>query len=261
MNRSLAFIFVVALTLFGASCTPTSAPLIPIPAQEQVSVGGSWHDIGDGISRLRYSFAPDHDSYLILYRIPASGFTWRFADDPVGHTVSTWRAMTGALIAVNGTYFDEALSPAGLFITASKRVGKGSFDADKSGVIELAPTFALIDTPEERFDRAHAAEAAQSYPFLVLGGKPAVGSESGKSARRTFIGTDTDGNRYVGIVPDAPLTLYRLARVLTKTGVTWDRVLNLDGGPSSGLAAKTERSDETADSLVPVPDVIVIERR
>jgi len=43
--------------------------------------------------------------------------------------------------------------------------------------------------------------------------------------------------------------------------VSWDRVINMDGGPSSGIAFRSIISSEALDSYTVVPNVLFIEKK
>jgi hypothetical protein len=43
--------------------------------------------------------------------------------------------------------------------------------------------------------------------------------------------------------------------------VKWNNVLNLDGGTSTGFSIQADGYDETMNSIVQVPNVIVAERK
>lgn len=58
-------------------------------------------------------------------------------------------------------------------------------------------------------------------------------------ARRTFVGTDGKGKWIIGVC-DSKVSLYKMAEILAspemKKHIELTNVLNLDGGPSTGLA-------------------------
>ena len=80
-----------------------------------------------------------------------------------------------------------------------------------------------------------------------------------KLARRTFIGTDEAGQVYVGVVWKDDVSLFELMQILQELDVNWYDVINLDGGPSTGIAVETGSFVEILDSAGPVPNVIVIQ--
>jgi hypothetical protein len=105
------------------------------------------------------------------------------------------------------------------------------------------------------------AFAGQSYPFFLRQGKEAIEKDSGLIARRTFFGIDEGGLVYVGVVPDAPITLFQLMHLLKSLPVRWQAVINLDGGPSTGLASQTREKREVIESYTGVPNVLLVTKK
>lgn len=199
---------------------------------------------------------------LIIYRFDKDAFAWRFADAKEPATVEAWAAkFPDAAFVANGTYFDEKMDPTGAYVTGGKRKSSKEYEAAKSGIIELAPMFRVIDTAKEKIDFTKMNEAAQSFPLVVKGGKAVTSFKDAKGARRTMIGNDKDGNAYVIAIPEDAATFADAAKALEKIGVEWDNVLNLDGGTSTGFSAHTGSWSETMNSIVQVPIVIVAEKR
>jgi len=100
----------------------------------------------------------------------------------------------------------------------------------------------------------------QSYPYLIKNSQPVLQEDTGKTARRSAIGTDAQGNIYLVIADTSHLTLYELMNQLVKTEIPFTDVLNLDGGTSTGIAVSEGSYHEIKDSLVRVPGVIVFDR-
>lgn len=214
----------------------------------------AWASVAPGIDRL------DTET-ITLFRFAPGAFSWEFAHADQPSPVSSWAAtLPDAVAVINGVYFKPDFTPAGLFIDNGTRIGSTAFDEDRSGILEFAPTLAIVDTATEEADKTAMTEAAQSYPFLIKDGQPAVATDSGALARRSFFGLDKQGNAYLGIVPDTEMSLYALAQTLSTLQTDWTNVLNLDGGPSSGLVVNAGDESESIDSFVGVPNVIVARR-
>lgn len=200
------------------------------------------------------------DATIVLYRFPAQGYRWRVIHDPQGKTVPEWsQGLPRAVAVVNGGYFREDNSPAGLLVTNGKRIGKNSFDPARSAVIALDGQPHIVDTKKTTFDPSRAKNAIQSYPLLIREGQTTLTEDSGLTARRTFVGTDAQENIYLGVVPGEPMTLFALSRALAALDVKWQSVMNLDGGPSTGLVIHSGAYADQYPSVTPVPNVIVVE--
>jgi uncharacterized protein YigE (DUF2233 family) len=106
--------------------------------------------------------------------------------------------------------------------------------------------------------------AVQSFPVLVkpggvMGFPP--DADDGWPARRTVLALDEEGRLIFLVAPRGYLGLHDLARWLVESDLGVDVALNLDGGQSTGVVLAAEGRELTFDSLVPVPAVIVVERR
>lgn len=217
-----------------------------------------WETVGVGLERME--FVSEDDVNVLLYRFNPDGFDFRIEHRPEPQRIKAWSGeISGAHMVLNGFYFLEDYMPAGLLITDGQEVHKQEFDLDKTGIVRLAPDFDIIDTEIESFAEQGVLEAGQSYPFFFKQGRGSIKEDSGLLARRTFIGTDELGQVYVGLVWRDDVSLFELMNVLQEVDVDWYDVMNLDGGPSSGLAVETNGFGEIFDSAAPVPNVIVIQ--
>jgi len=71
-----------------------------------------------------------------------------------------------------------------------------------------------------------------------------------------FIETLHQNNIYVISVPDRGISLYELMNELVKTDIKFNYVLNLDGGPSTGIYANWERDGVAENSLTKIANII-----
>jgi len=217
-----------------------------------------WEEVGAGLERME--FVSEDEVNVLVYAFDPAVFTFRIEQTNEPERVKAWGShLSGEHIVMNGFYFLEDYAPAGLLITDGQAIHAQEFDLDKSGVLRLDPDFDIIDTDLETFSSAGVLEAGQSYPFLLKQGRGSVKEDSGLVARRTFIGTDEAGQAYAGVVWRDDVSLFELMNVLQEMDIDWYDVLNLDGGPSSGLAVETNGFVEILDSAAPVPNVIVIQ--
>lgn len=217
-----------------------------------------WESVGAGMRRLEYISADNTD--VLLYAFDPAAVTLRIEQASEAKRVKTWaQSIDGEYLVANGFYFLEDNAPAGLLISDSQAWHTQAFDLDKSGIVELAPEFKIVDTETATFDSRGVTEAGQSYPFLLKQGRGAVKTDSGLRARRTFMGTDEAGQVYLGLVWRDDMSLYALMKTLQEMDIAWHNVINLDGGPSSGLVIETQSFTESFDSAASVPNVIVIQ--
>ena len=245
-SRVLGAIALFLLVLVGAGCSERN-PL----DQERVA---------DGIDRITVN-ATTTQEQLILYRFAAGRFDWSVEHASTSRTVAGWFEHVHEPVAVaNGVYFNEDGLPSGLLVDDGLRIGNRRFDDDKSGLITLGSAPAIINTQTE-FAPTLVSEAAQSFPLLLVDGKPQVKTDTEKKARRTFFATDIRGNTYLGMAPLGSLSLYELSNLLARSGLELDRAINLDGGPSTGIAVETDGGLQLENSLSAVPNAIIVRRK
>ncbi len=254
------FLAAVFLALVGSGCFPVfsvppkqnDTPAVTEPVWTEVGLGAYRYDCAATICGGR----------LIIYRFNKDLFRWRFEDRQTPATVESWaKSLPKAAFVINGVYFDEKWRPTGMLKTADKTINDRNYDLEKSALLELSPTVAIIDTSATKINASKMTEAGQSFPLLIKNGSPVPEFKDTHAARRTFIGTDSSGDIYVGVVPEDAITFVDLAKLLAKTEVKWNNVLNLDGGTSTGFAARIGNWSETMNSIVQVPNVIVVERQ
>ncbi len=254
------FAFAPIIVLLGAGCLPSTAMIARAPAADRSKIP-AWTTAAPDISRFDCS-ADVCGARLILYRFAKDKFNWRFENRTAPSTVEAWAAsLPKAVFVANGVYFDEKFQPTGLLKTAGTFVNDRKYDLDKSGLLELSPAPAVIDTAIQKIDLATLTEAAQSFPLLIKNEAPVKSFKDEHTARRTVVGTDTSGDVYVGAVPEDSISFPALVSLLEKTGVKWNNVLNLDGGTSTGFSVHAGSYEETMNSIVQVPNVIVAERK
>lgn len=215
----------------------------------------------NGVTKQVYSFkVPGIDEIktgeLEIYRINQAKLAAEIVNQPEApKRVSEWQTALDSQIVINGGYHHEDFSPSGYVKTLADTWDQRQFDLDLSGfVVVNEGRIDVVDPLVTSYTITDQPQALQSYPFLIKHGQPAIKEDSGLKARRTAIGIDQEGQIYVIIVRSNYLSLYQLMEQLVATGIEFRNVLNLDGGPSTGIAATNEQ--ELIDSWLPVPSVI-----
>ena len=190
---------------------------------------------------------PVHVRFRVLY---ARG-------DP--RALGTWAYDSDALLVVNGGYFSDDYTALGLNI-ANGQVHGTSY-GDYAGMFavrqeEAASVRWLRAWPYDPGENLR--EAVQSFPVLVkpggVMGFPAD-ADDGRTARRTVVAQDGEGNILFLVASKGYFNLHELAVWLSSSDMGIDTALNLDGGPSSGIWMPGHIN---VDSLVPVPLVIAV---
>jgi uncharacterized protein YigE (DUF2233 family) len=143
-------------------------------------------------------------------------------------------------LAVNGGFFDERGEPIGLAVSEGKPLGRFA-PGMSGGVFWIRGEDAHITATEE-YRQPDVDFAVQCRPRLVVSSRVNIRSDDGKRASRTAICL-RDGGKTIelalarGAHGDAGPTLLELAEELLATGC--EDALNLDGGPSTGWAARS----------------------
>ena len=227
-----------------------------------------WRRPLEGIRRLEYS--EPSGLALIAFRLDESrpgeaGLVAKViaARDPKGETAVDILKATGAVLVINGGYFDKApdgtLSPTGLLVTAGHTIAPQSACRACSGVLSIetgknlpsitwAKSFVLGPTFES---------AVQTGPLLVEpGGKVGITSTGGPLAERSAIcWTKTKPAKLVVVAVTSQVTLYEFAGLL-RSGFCDDVAINLDGGPSTQIATTVSGRLETFGNISPVQNFV-----
>ena len=213
-----------------------------------------WRKISDG---LNYAFvdvkvtSSADPKNLVLAQIDPHKykfFIYQNQDLKSAKSIQDIEQSEGALLALNGSFFTTDFKPTGLLISSGEKVRKlsgadlldGTFTIDKNGNPALIQQG--FDLRENDFEFA-----IQNGPVLVDGfGNILAKKDSGKSASRTAIGIDKSGNvilildQQSILNSDNDMTLYEFAHAIKESpeikSLNLRSVLNLDGGPSSGMS-------------------------
>ncbi len=148
----------------------------------------------------------------------------------------------GAAAGCNGGFFERyPFAPVGLMVADKTRTG--TFDAKSwmKGLIVVRTTGLRLENAESFLDGPDITQLVQTGPWLVRAGQSEVLAGKPMMARRTFFCHGESDLWAIGISESC--TLAELATALTsepaKSVLPIQEALNLDGGPSTGLWAKT----------------------
>lgn len=248
--------------LCAAGCVEVirlSPPQAAHPSQQE-SQDDRWKNLASGIEH-RFLPTAQKQVKMSLYRFAAESFVLEFQHATGTGNVADWhRAYPEALLISNGGYFNEDAMPSGFLKINGTVISSRRFDLDKSALVVGGRHPRFVDTAMQAFPEQEP-DLLQSYPTLIKEGKQAVQADSGKRARRTFIGFDKQGRLYVGNVSEGDLSLFELAQSLTQADIDWQDVLNLDGGPSTGLSARIGEWEELKNSWTSVPNIVMVKRK
>ena len=146
-----------------------------------------------------------------------------------------WMNVTGAVMIVNGSYFDRDGNPATPVVSRGHALGPKKYGT-KHGAFIVTPSGPVVqDLGRTRWQTAFrgASEAMVSFPMLIGadGRSRAYNSDPLRLANRSFVGQDSAGRIVVGTTKSAYFSLDRFADFLVDARLDLKRALNLDGGP------------------------------
>ena len=149
-----------------------------------------------------------------------------------GDDILNYWDRTHQLMMINGGYFEADFSPTGYY-KLQGRLSSKKRPANLSGFVAFDDAGKiLLLTAKDSLDKYPTV--LQSGPYVIdPGGAIGIKSRSGKKAKRTLIGLTEDHS--LVIVVSKPILLYDLARAIKKKMPSIERLLNLDGGPSTAL--------------------------
>jgi uncharacterized protein YigE (DUF2233 family) len=218
---------------------------------------------------------------LTAVRLDTLRFSLEAAFNPVkeGRSLLDVAREAKAPVAVNGGYFGHKGEPVTLLVSGGRELAKASPGLPWSGVYTL-------DRAGRAAVRLHAALkklpegcdfAVQNSPMLVAGGQlcwpPArrPGQEEKQDEdkpplrhRRTAAGVDHQGRTMLAVC-DSLVSLEEWALLLRAGekigGLGLADAVNLDGGPSSGLAVDCGDKPTHVPAGVTIPYVLLVRRR
>jgi uncharacterized protein YigE (DUF2233 family) len=141
------------------------------------------------------------------------------------------------VVMINGGFFNPDFTPTGYCRIDGQVLGR-AVAKKLSGFVALdkAGALSLLGRGD---DFAPYPTVVQAGPYVIdPGGKVGIRSSDGMRAWRTLIGRTKDGQ--IRIVVAKPITLYDLALAVKKAMPDIERLLNLDGGPSTAFKTATD---------------------
>jgi Phosphodiester glycosidase len=182
--------------------------------------------------------AGDGALQLLVFPVHIAGAHFRVIDLGMGRDIERTLDESGASLVVNGGFFDPADRPEGLVISAGEILSAqsaslgGGIVAVTNGRAVLAPADAFLAPAGTEF-------AIQARPRLVVDGGSNIARDDGRAAERTAMCLRAQGGDLEVIVARGEAagqgpTLAGLADALVRRGC--EGALNLDGGPSTGVA-------------------------
>jgi uncharacterized protein YigE (DUF2233 family) len=272
MKRSARLLLAIGLlVLCGcaiAELTPTVVmppTITPRPTATSIPRDTGWQSLAPGVEYRELQIDLDEQSdRLRLARIDPVQTRLRVLYDPDRpRRVSAWRSEAGALVAVNGNFFDPQNHALGLVIQDGQ-TRDGVVYQGFGGMLAVSGDEVRVRwNVQEPYRGEPLTYALQNFPMLVLpGGSPNPDiDDNGRAAPRTAVAQDRAGRLIFVVSPLPTFTLTEFGQWLAASDLDLEAALNLDGGTSSGLVLRSGNRNLGVDSWVEVPNVIVVESR
>ncbi len=230
----------------------TLLTFLEFPAAPHLCAEDSWRiaqsqqlsEPAPGMKLFRFT-AENGESRATLHVALFSGrhFDFRVIDRPdkngprLARTIA--ESHNQAVLGINGGYFDPAFQPLGWVVSQGVELSPPRRAGLITGVLLAGGRRPQLLRMSELKAETRAIEALQAGPFLVDRGRPVVGLNRVKRAARTFVGTDGTNTWIVGVAFSP--TLAEAGSLLATPDLIESfkpqRVLNLDGGRSTGFIA------------------------
>ena len=171
-----------------------------------------------------------------------------------------------ATLVINGGFFDPEERPLGLAVSHGRLLS--AFSRTMSGgVLSIGKSQADLIATEayEPTDGALDGFAVQCRPRLVVDGKVNIKRDDGKRSARTALCIKDHGAKVVVVLvrdasdPSYGPSLFALGAHLAAEGC--ESALNLDGGPSTGVAFRDEHGVHSRPPIAGVRHAVVWKTR
>jgi len=238
--------------------TPTITPALAPPAN------GGWETVRPGIEQRQMSIPGQGllAAQAVVVRIDPALAAFRVGYSPGAPlSLNDWRAaLPGAVVIVNGGFFDELNRALGLVIRDGERFGQtfagfgGMFQVSSEG----PRVRSLVSEP---YSGEPLNQAVQSFPMLIEaeGVLAPRGSGFDVPARRSIIAQDSAGRILLAVTPLGEITFSAAQEWLLSSDLDVRIAFALDGGRSTGLVIDHDtRADDVYPAFDRLPSVIAV---
>ena len=198
------------------------------------------------------------------WTVALPGYELEIEDAEMRTSLDALLERTGGEIAVNGGFFDPSAKPLGLAMSKGIVLSRLS-TAMSGGVVTFDGERARLFASEGFTAPEGTRFAIQCKPRLVVDGAPNVKSDDGQRSERTALCLRDEGRTLdVVVVREASgaatgPSLYALGRFLARRGC--EGALNLDGGPSTGIAWREDGQARQYSPRRGVRHAVIFKRR
>ena len=265
LSASLAYLFLFFSVFSFASQVQQK---LKVGTTLTVTDSGSWKAVQKGVEFRQIGLErsePSHTIDLKLLRFDSHWVIPRVLNSTQfqlkGANAKIFAEKTGAIAAINASYFDEKGRPLAYLKTAEKEINPAvSKHALYTGIFGMRDSAPFV-VHRDNFQPEQTSEALQSGPLLLnRSASIEVMNGLGRYARRSVIGIDKAGKVIIGVT-DAILGGLKFNELQELfTGTKWQLetpdLLNLDGGGSAQLYVKAGKFEEWVSGTSEVPVAI-----
>ena len=219
----------------------------------------TWQKVGQGLEMKQFNVG--EQNLVSVVRVDSEKAKWAIGQDVNNpQMVSSWQEKLNADLVINGGYFDETNNSTGLLVVNKRQFGNLTTNGRNgyTGMLLIKdgkPELRYL--PQNNFSEKEKIDfGLQTFPTLINQGKNLIAQDSGKTARRTVLAQDKNGQIYI-VISEFFISLFQLSDWLVNSELKPQIAINLDGGPSTGLIIKTKETYYKAESA-PVPNVIYL---
>lgn len=249
---------------------------------------GGWRKLEDGLESRKVRFdwigaagtVPAQSVDILAVRVCTARFGLEAAFQPAdgGKKLSELAKEQDCPVACNGGYFGMKGEPVTLLISRGKELAAASEKLPWSGVYWLQPNGRASAGTLKGYRGSDGKPdfALQNSPLLVIDGNvcwPPIKKESTAQKEasdapqrflRTAAGVDGQGLTVLAVCR-TPISLEEWAIILRANdrigGLGLRDAVNLDGGPSSGLAICHDKLSDAVEAGRPLPYYLLVRRR
>ncbi len=224
----------------------------------------TWRELASGLEVAEAKTKSELSHFTIsvfLVRIDPRKFFIKVQHAKNPTTAKTIVSQTGAIGAINGSFFDPTGRPLGILIRDGNILQK----MPRKGMNTSGVFFMQGNSPgivhRSQFQTIDVDQAIQSMPRLISDFQPVSGiNEQGKIKRRSAVAID-NRNRVIFAITDtnlSGLTLQDFQNFFSNSHLRIKSALNLDGGRSSQLYFKYGGYEKSITGLSQVPVFLAI---
>ncbi len=249
--RKFLTLLVLTLLLSGCELNATNIKIQPqlIPGKIE-AYENHWVEVQPGLAYGKFTITyNDIEREVYLIKVDPQKYQFSFVENKSPENPKDLRSIhqeNKSLFSFNGSFFTEEFKPTGYLKDETQEAGRISNADLLNGIFVINKKVGTLLDQTQKDDAKSAEFAIQNGPILLNNqGERMIKTDTGKTASRTAIGIDQSNQIVIIIMKqdlsklDNSLSLFEFTEMLKivtpfkELGLR--SVLNLDGGPSTGM--------------------------